>query len=93
MSLKPFLHQHHLVYDEYEKQEACCAQCNLQIDGWAFSCEICKFWLHHSCAVKSHIISILNTLLHWSTTNTISLLSISFVMGVPVLLEDACTGV
>ncbi|KAL4271362.1 hypothetical protein GQ457_13G026140 [Hibiscus cannabinus] len=52
MSLKPFLHQHHLVYDEYEKQEACCDQCNLHIDGWAFTCETCKFWLHKSCAVK-----------------------------------------
>ncbi|KAK8571951.1 hypothetical protein V6N12_028017 [Hibiscus sabdariffa] len=52
MSLKPFLHQHHLLYDEYEKQEACCDQCNLHIDGWAFSCEICKFWLHESCGVQ-----------------------------------------
>ncbi|KAK8703940.1 hypothetical protein V6N13_047580 [Hibiscus sabdariffa] len=46
----------------------------------------------NNCLLKSHIISIFNTLLDWSTTKTI-LLPISFVMGVPVLLEDACTGV
>ncbi|KAK8623792.1 hypothetical protein V6N13_065155 [Hibiscus sabdariffa] len=53
MNLKPFLHQHHLLYANYfEKQEACCDKCNLQIHGWALTCEICNFWLHKSCAVQ-----------------------------------------
>ncbi|KAK8585739.1 hypothetical protein V6N13_050711 [Hibiscus sabdariffa] len=53
MNLKPFLHQHHLLYANYfEKQEDCCDKCNLQIHGWAFTREICNFWLHKPCAVQ-----------------------------------------
>ncbi|XWS64802.1 hypothetical protein CRYUN_Cryun05aG0035100 [Craigia yunnanensis] len=47
-----FLHKHYLLFDEYEKQEAFCDDCNQQIDGWAFTCERCKFWLHKSCAAQ-----------------------------------------
>ncbi|KAK8682133.1 hypothetical protein V6N13_054528 [Hibiscus sabdariffa] len=49
--------------------------------------------LCNNCLLKSHILFILNTLFNWSSRKTITLLPISFVMGVPVLLEDACTGV
>ncbi|XP_017978179.1 PREDICTED: uncharacterized protein LOC18595136 isoform X3 [Theobroma cacao] len=47
MDIKPFLHEHHLLFDYYE---ACCDKCNKQIHDWAYSCERCKFWLHESCA-------------------------------------------
>ncbi|KAK8548653.1 hypothetical protein V6N13_054570 [Hibiscus sabdariffa] len=49
--------------------------------------------LCNNCLLKSHIISILNILLNWSMGDTITLFPISFVMGVPVLLEDAFTSV
>lgn len=53
MNLAPSLHQHHLLHDiYYEELEALCDQCNEQIDGSAFTCEICKFWLHHECALQ-----------------------------------------
>ncbi|EOY10873.1 Uncharacterized protein TCM_026169 [Theobroma cacao] len=51
MNIKPFLHEHYLLFDCYHNEEARCDQCNQQIDGWAYSCESCpKFWLHSSCA-------------------------------------------
>ncbi|KAK6288941.1 hypothetical protein POUND7_000482 [Theobroma cacao] len=50
METEPFLHKHFLCYDLYKKQEACCYKCSQQIDGRAYSCENCKFWLHKSCA-------------------------------------------
>ncbi|XP_021282468.1 uncharacterized protein LOC110415216 [Herrania umbratica] len=50
MVTEPFLHKHFLCYDFYKKQEACCYKCSQQIDGRAYSCENCKFWLHKSCA-------------------------------------------
>ncbi|XWS64985.1 hypothetical protein CRYUN_Cryun05aG0051800 [Craigia yunnanensis] len=51
MDAKPyFLHKHYLLFDKYGKQEAFCDECNRQIDGWAFTCEHCKFWLHGLCA-------------------------------------------
>ncbi|TYG87250.1 hypothetical protein ES288_A13G198800v1 [Gossypium darwinii] len=53
MNLAPSLHQHHLLYGYYEEREALCDQCNKHIYDRAFTCEICKFWLHaeynHSC--------------------------------------------
>ncbi|XVE62712.1 hypothetical protein DITRI_Ditri06bG0141700 [Diplodiscus trichospermus] len=52
MDIKPFLHQHYLLHDEYENQEAQCDKCNEKIDGWAFTCESCKFWLHELCALQ-----------------------------------------
>ncbi|KAK6288932.1 hypothetical protein POUND7_000473 [Theobroma cacao] len=51
MNIKPFLHEHYLLFDCYHNEEARCDQCNQQIDGWAYSYESCpKFWLHSSCA-------------------------------------------
>ncbi|XVE61175.1 hypothetical protein DITRI_Ditri06bG0018500 [Diplodiscus trichospermus] len=62
MDIKPFLHQHYLLCDEHENQEACCDKCNEKIDGWAFTCESCKFWLHESCASQLLPQSILHPL-------------------------------
>ncbi|XP_022719701.1 uncharacterized protein LOC111277541 [Durio zibethinus] len=50
MDIKPFLHEHYLLFDKYKDQKACCDHCNQRIVGWAFTCETCKFWLHESCA-------------------------------------------
>ncbi|XP_022719699.1 uncharacterized protein LOC111277537 [Durio zibethinus] len=63
MDVKPFLHEHYLLFDEYMDQEACCDHCNQQIAGWAFTCETCKFWLHESCA-KQQLPSTISHPLH-----------------------------
>ncbi|XP_017618011.1 uncharacterized protein LOC108462589 [Gossypium arboreum] len=52
MNLAPSLHQHHLLYEYYEEQEALCDKCNKHIYDRAFTCEICKFWLHPECALQ-----------------------------------------
>ncbi|XP_052880564.1 uncharacterized protein LOC108462591 [Gossypium arboreum] len=52
MNLAPSLHQHHLLYGYYEEREALCDQCNKHIYDRAFTCEICKFWLHAECALQ-----------------------------------------
>ncbi|XP_021282997.1 uncharacterized protein LOC110415619, partial [Herrania umbratica] len=51
MDIKPFLHEHYLLNDCYDNEEASCDICHQQIDGLAYSCESCpNFWLHASCA-------------------------------------------
>ncbi|KAK6285022.1 hypothetical protein POUND7_003974, partial [Theobroma cacao] len=49
MDIKHFLHEHHLLYDDYSESEELCNICNQKMDGLAYSCERCKFWLHNSC--------------------------------------------
>ncbi|XVF42312.1 hypothetical protein PTKIN_Ptkin01aG0350900 [Pterospermum kingtungense] len=50
MDDKPLLHQHHLLFDYYNNQEATCEKCNQKIHGCAYKCESCSFWLQSACA-------------------------------------------
>ncbi|XP_021298090.1 uncharacterized protein LOC110427046 isoform X2 [Herrania umbratica] len=54
MDIKRFLHEHHLLYDDYSESEAICDICNQKMDGLAYSCERCEFWLHNNC-VHQHL--------------------------------------
>ncbi|XP_017978420.1 PREDICTED: uncharacterized protein LOC108662474 isoform X2 [Theobroma cacao] len=49
MDIKPFLHEHHLLFDDYIESEAPCNICNQKIDGLAYYCERCKIWFHNPC--------------------------------------------
>ncbi|KAK6285010.1 hypothetical protein POUND7_003962, partial [Theobroma cacao] len=49
MDIKPYLHEHHLLYDDYSESKALCNICNKKMDGLSYYCERCEFWLHNSC--------------------------------------------
>ncbi|XP_022719700.1 uncharacterized protein LOC111277538 [Durio zibethinus] len=89
MDIKPFLHEHHLLFDEYLDQEAFCDHCNRQIDGWAFTCETCKFWLHESCA-KQQLPSTISHPLHSQHLLTLLFTDYFYVCGKCFSLTRRC---
>ncbi|KAK8682173.1 hypothetical protein V6N13_054567 [Hibiscus sabdariffa] len=71
------------------------AICTLKVGPSLVKSASFGYTIHVLCSnypLKFHILSILDTLLNWFTRKTITF-PISFVMDVPVLFEDACTGV
>ncbi|XP_017978219.1 PREDICTED: uncharacterized protein LOC108662397 [Theobroma cacao] len=53
MDIKPvLLHEHHLLFDEYNESKALCELCNKKISDLSYSCERCNFSLHNSCVQR-----------------------------------------